>query len=512
MKEIVTNQHVNVTNNFSNNNGNPSTNNVTNGNNQRKYAVISKEWVSTIGEELGMDRLPDSLLKRLAEDASYRLREVLHKCTTRLKHSKRKRLTSNDVNAVLTNLCDVDPIFGLSNQMPAYHNEAKVFVPHENSIDLALRSTSTLNITQCGAPFIQETEICNTKLNETRQNYAKKALKTLFNGSQKTFQVLLNDCATNAQLGGEGVIDTLLSIARSTVISNNAQYTRVTTRTCQLIISIASNSEAVYPYHLNSAQKLTELLLEILLGHSFINPNVEALFKTCALKLMLRWPSVADKFVPMLEGVFDETIKSENSNNDKRKLRAIELLAEVQPLLFYQKKPDSLLSFNNILNNAQQGTKLWQQIANSVCALVKSKRHTIDFGLLIDHFGDSILPYLTVDDDYDSKKNSKPIVLPIIVRSKIKYASITSNGNRERQVGFPDSSLRGPRREIRFAFAGGRPVAQNNLRRVSLRASYQILRSDMRATTALIASKRLLILRDKKKNFNGLYNLAHVNL
>lgn len=78
MKEIVTNQHVNVTNNFSNNNGNPSANNVTNGNNQRKYAVISKEWVSTIGEELGMDRLPDSLLKRLAEDASYRLREVLH--------------------------------------------------------------------------------------------------------------------------------------------------------------------------------------------------------------------------------------------------------------------------------------------------------------------------------------------------------------------------------------------------------------------------------------------------
>lgn len=86
-----------------------------------------------------------------------------------------------------------------------------------------------------------------------------------------------------------------------------------------------------------------------------------------------------------------------------------------------------------------------------MCALVKSKRHTIDFGLLIDHFGDSILPYLTVDDDdHDNKKNSKPIVLPIIVRSKIKYASITLNASRERQVGFPDSLLRGPRREIRY--------------------------------------------------------------
>lgn len=65
-------------------------------------------------------------------------------------------------------------------------------------------------------------------------------------------QVLINDCATNAHLSGEGVIDKLMSIARSMVISNNVQYTRVSTRTCQLIIAIASNSEAVYPYHLTS--------------------------------------------------------------------------------------------------------------------------------------------------------------------------------------------------------------------------------------------------------------------
>lgn len=41
--------------------------------------------------------------------------------------------------------------------------------------------------------------------------------------------------------------------------------------------------------------KLTELLLDLLLGQSFINPNLEVLFKVCTLKLMLRWPSIADK-------------------------------------------------------------------------------------------------------------------------------------------------------------------------------------------------------------------------
>lgn len=70
------------------------------------------------------------------------------------------------------------------------------------------------------------------------------------------FQVLLNDCATNSCLGGEGVVDKLMSIARSMVISNNAQYTRVSTRTCQLIIAITNNNKAVYPYHLNSVKAL----------------------------------------------------------------------------------------------------------------------------------------------------------------------------------------------------------------------------------------------------------------
>lgn len=112
-------------------------------------------------------------------------------------------------------------------------------------------------------------------------------------------------------------------------------------------------------------EKLTELLLELLLGQSFINPNVEALFKTCALKLMLRWPSIADKFVPMLEGVLDKEEKLENPAINKRKLTAMELLAEIQPLIFFQKEPESLLSLKNIFNSAQQGTALWQQIAVS---------------------------------------------------------------------------------------------------------------------------------------------------
>ncbi|EGI69529.1 hypothetical protein G5I_01819 [Acromyrmex echinatior] len=493
MKELLSNQAVGYSSSFVNNNNNrdAGTSSITIDNNSRRYAMLSTEWVSAIGEELGMHPLPDPLLKRLAEDASYRLREVLHKCVTRLRHSKRKRLTSMDVNAVITSLCDADPVFGAPESLPEYHTEAKVYVP--------------------------KSEICDLKLTEARHNYAKRALKTLFNGSQKTFQVLLNDCATNVHLGDEGVIDKLMSIARSMVISNNAQYTRVSTRTCQLIIAIASNSEAVYPYHLISVDKLTELLLELLLGQSFIHPNLEVLFKECVLKLMLRWPSIADKYIPTLENVL---LKCEMENFEfyKKRIMAVELLASIQPLIFFQHDTAHTLSIQNILYYyASFGSVIWERIALAVCALMKSQ-DSLNLTSLIEHYGDSLLPYIPAnrDDNARERRDKKIGILPIIIKSKIRYVEVRSLLNTrmlwDRQTAFPDSTLRGPRREIRFAFAGGRPVPQNNLRRVSLRANYQILRSDLQATLALVASRRLLVIKDKKKGPYNFYNLANVCL
>ncbi|XP_014474277.1 PREDICTED: uncharacterized protein LOC106744219 isoform X2 [Dinoponera quadriceps] len=521
MKEMLTNQTTaGYSNSFVNNNNNRDAgSSITNDNNSRRYAMVSTEWISAIGEELGIHPLPDPLLKRLAEDASYRLREVLH-CVTRLRHSKKRRLTSTDVNAVITSLCDADPVLGAPELMPEYHTEAKVYVPNESIVSLTHPSqlNEPLNLSQTNVPFLQESEICDLKLTEARHNYAKRALKTLFNGSHKTFQVLINDCATNVQLGDEGVVDKLMSIARSLVISNNAQYTRVSTRTCQLIIAIANNSEAVYPYHLNSVDKLTELLLELLLGQSFINPNLEVLFKECALKLMLRWPSIADKYVPIMESVLLKDEK-ESVELNKKRVMAVELLASIQPLRFFQRNTEHVLSVRKILHlYATPSSSIWQQIALATCALVKSRNHSLELATLIEHYGDSLLPYLPANYDGSTRKKAsrKPGALPIVIKGKMKYVKVRPLlHNRtlwDRQTAFPDSTLRGPRREIRFAFAGGRPVPPSNLRRVSLRANYQILRNELQATLALVASRRLLVVKDKERKRHDFYNLAHVFL
>lgn len=59
-------------------NNNAGSSNITSDNDSRRYAMVSTEWISAIGEELGMNSLQDDLLNRLAEDASYRLREILY--------------------------------------------------------------------------------------------------------------------------------------------------------------------------------------------------------------------------------------------------------------------------------------------------------------------------------------------------------------------------------------------------------------------------------------------------
>lgn len=311
------------------------------------------------------------------------------------------------------------------------------------------------------------------------------------------------------------MIDKLIWIARSMVISNNAQYTRVCTRTCQLIIAIASNSEAVYPHYLTSVNKLTELLLELLLRQGFINPNLEALFKECVLKLMLRWPSVADKYIPALKQVI---LKGEEQNADinNRRILAMELLVTVEPLILFQQEPESPLSVHAVFKFAPPGSTLWQKIALAICAFVKSENQALDMEAFMEYYGDSLLPYLPIRYKSTVNEYKKPVPLPITIKSKIKYVNVRPTvSNRllwDRQTAFPDSTLRGPRREIRFAFAGGRPVPPSNLRRVSLRANYQILRSELQATLALVASRRLLVLKDKRKRPCDTYNLVYCYL
>lgn len=184
----------------------------------------------------------------------------------------------------------------------------------------------------------------------------------------------------------------------------------------------------------------------------------------------------------MLENVLLKEEK-ESPQINKKRMTAMELLAGVQPLVFFNREPHSHLSLENILPAAPVGSTLWERIAvrsptisffyffifftlvvafvinglmlrfqTAVCALTKSNHHTLNYSMLIEHFGDPILPYIFMNDEMDNAENRrKPKGLPVIIKSKITYVNLrpVARPHSERQNVFPDSLLRGPRREIR---------------------------------------------------------------
>ncbi|XP_023247740.1 uncharacterized protein LOC106636749 isoform X2 [Copidosoma floridanum] len=473
----------------------------------KQYAISSTEWITALAEKLDFPPLSDVLLCKLGEDISYRLREILHKCALRLRHSKRRYLKSVDINAVFRNLCDVNLSLGASESLPDYFPEVHFFPAQNHMVDILKKVYNPPCLPQLTAPLFQA-EVLDTRFLEETSNYIEKVLKTIFNGSQKTFEVLLSNYSTNNFLT-KGVVDKLMLIARSMLISHNAQYTKVSMRTCQLIMALTNDSKAVYPHQLDSVEKLTELLLELLLGQGFINPRLECLFKNCVLKLMLRWPVITYKFIVMLKKVL--IINDERRLTNEKKAIALEILISVEPLIFFNESIASPLHLTSILIYATPSSCIWHRIALMINALLKSGKHQLSYSIISQHFGDSIIPYLTVNSELNQKSNK--LRFPMIYKSKIKYIRLRNNFSstftRSQKI-FSDLILKEPRREIKFAFSGGRLISSNNLRRDNLRANYQILRNDCPASYALIALNRLTIPKFKRKFFFDSYNLSSI--
>jgi transcription initiation factor TFIID subunit 6 len=64
-------------------------------------SVLSQETMKVIAESVGIGGLSDEVALAMASDVEYRLREVAQEALKFMKHSKRTRLTTHDVNDAL---------------------------------------------------------------------------------------------------------------------------------------------------------------------------------------------------------------------------------------------------------------------------------------------------------------------------------------------------------------------------------------------------------------------------
>ena len=113
---------------------------------EKQFIQISPETVDLIAETVGISNLDPAIAIGLAEDASYRCREVVNICSQLLRHAKRRKLTTRDVNEALE-LYDADPVLGhdvvepstytmLKNNTEHTENQNILYVPDEKLLDL----------------------------------------------------------------------------------------------------------------------------------------------------------------------------------------------------------------------------------------------------------------------------------------------------------------------------------------------------------------------------------------
>ncbi|KAJ9590983.1 hypothetical protein L9F63_015989 [Diploptera punctata] len=186
----------------------------------RKYGQISYDSVVAAAESNGITGLQEDVAKQLAEDVSYRLREIIHKCSVHMRQNKRRKLTTADVNAVFQ-ISDVPTIYGhvgAEEQINyVYIKEANIFVPAEVEIELPAMALSNTVYIQKRAPFVKGDWInadtsseAGVKSEDSKPvyqppshliTYYKHISKIIMGSSEKHLQVVLKDLQCNNKIG-----------------------------------------------------------------------------------------------------------------------------------------------------------------------------------------------------------------------------------------------------------------------------------------------------------------------
>jgi histone H3/H4 len=69
-------------------------------------SIFQKETINSIAETLGIS-VSDEVAQTLLQDTEYRLREVIHEAVRFMRHSRRNRLSPNDINRALVKHSDL---------------------------------------------------------------------------------------------------------------------------------------------------------------------------------------------------------------------------------------------------------------------------------------------------------------------------------------------------------------------------------------------------------------------
>ncbi|XP_078672562.1 TAF6-like RNA polymerase II p300/CBP-associated factor-associated factor 65 kDa subunit 6L isoform X1 [Branchiostoma floridae x Branchiostoma belcheri] len=184
---------------------------------ERKFAQIPKESVKAHAESIGISEVSDDVAAMVAEDACYRLREVMQASCQFMRHAKRKRLTAEDFNRALR-WGNVEPMYGHNSPDPMVFRptkDAELYFYEDKEINLTEFAMETILPRNPGETTVKAQWLVvegrdkgagsSPALSEELVQYYDQVTRAILGGNEQLiksslFQTALADLRTNSRV------------------------------------------------------------------------------------------------------------------------------------------------------------------------------------------------------------------------------------------------------------------------------------------------------------------------
>lgn len=157
---------------------------------ERRYAEIPRDSVRLMGESVGLE-LPEPVAAMLAEDVCYRLRQLTQGSAQFMKHSRRRRLSTEDFNRALrwTNVEPVCGHGGPDGQPLRSVRDGELLVPEEREVNLLELALATNIPKGCPHTLVRvQISYLDSNGNEEPQGVVPSAVSSLSDDLMKYYQ------------------------------------------------------------------------------------------------------------------------------------------------------------------------------------------------------------------------------------------------------------------------------------------------------------------------------------
>ncbi|XP_049867835.1 uncharacterized protein LOC126368027 [Pectinophora gossypiella] len=373
------------------------------GSSQGKFAGIGPDSVQCMAEQVGAE-INAEAATNLAEDVSYKLRQMISTIALHSEMMKKSRVDGSDVNTALM-LADTSPVVGACAATYAPIGDEKLCCQVEsllNVADFALIPQSYVfsTLPTVSVEWITDEKSLNNNSNISvnLQNYYTKVARAILNLRKKPKEIAVEDLTTNTRIGP--IFPNLFNLAVLVLNDDNLNALNVPAKkplqsnVLDMVDALCSNPCSLDTNIQQQFQRLFPVMVSNILG----NGSLADKMVTILTKITRTWPS----FIAIGKGILFDYL----SQGTKERLTApmIKCVLALGRQALVECLGEHLDHLDECIhmNRSRLQTDLREAIIDASTSLLRSEptTHLEDYVMtdytLYEILGDSIMPRRTI--------------------------------------------------------------------------------------------------------------------